>query len=1372
MKTFFVSSTFRDMHFERDTIHKRVAPMINELSRQFGETVEFCDLRWGVNTGDLDSDEGNRKVLSVCLDEIDRCQPYMIVILGERYGWIPDQALMREAAAQRHMTQIDCLNTSVTALEIEYGALESKEKLAHTLFYFREMSGSVPPEYRAENPWYFEQLNKLKNRIIKLSGGNVRFYKAAWNEDQQTLDGMTAFADMVSEDIQKLLQAQWQSFAALSEYERDHLTQWEYARQKSRMFSARDYMVTGLKETLQSGVPLISLRGVPGSGKSMLMSRLALSLSDEYCHVVPIFCGLTALCNDAVDIVKYMIHHLQALLPLAEHPVAETETAENQQLIQKLRKLIQSFKNSAPQKKLVFFIDALDQLTESGSDGLPFITEDLGGSVQMVVSHLNTFTLKNECHVQQISALSAEEIPMVINGILQTKGLDNRVLQTILEKESSHNPLYLSLLVHRFELMEKTEYDAINRLGGNGKAISDLQILMIQNASDDLEDLCADILSIASQRIGGELIQYAAEYIAASRHGLRPSDLEKLLTAKGIAWNQIEFSMFVQYLRDFFIVLNDGRICFSHKSILSGILSRISSIHRLHQDLFAYFKSVSANDTVRMQDILYYAAKTDQKKFIIDYINDHINDKTLITCAAKTVAQLIKEDCNLWWAQLIENADEYGVVENTIVNHNYLADFINIHLLNEFAPEHRFAELHIRKANYVLAKKLIQKLQTPDSAFTLLICATHYGKLFLNTNNAEDLWQAKALFDEAVLLWDRVLGELTFDNQAPILCQAANAYRHIGLSFFQMARSSGNHKHYEEAEDAYLKGICLLEACPTESSEDWCYILASTYFALGTCYKHFHDPAYPEIEEHWLKTVELLEKITSTANEFQKAKLLTAVYVELGMFYLAEGKCHDPQKAKLYFQKNIAHYRENEYRFKEADKYGFRFNYAVALSRTAALVLNQKGSLDEAYAYAETAAALFKKLYLQDDPAAAFFHLCDSYKIFSTVCLHFGESHHPKAKAILDELLQIIRSFAEKNPGMRITEEYVDALIYYARTSLLQPEKEIEVLQAAISLLKKLFSVRKDSNYLVKIDQCNAKIASVKNGQHSQKSDADLHQAVVYFNQGNYKDAFLLFEKAALAGNAMAQSNLGVMYIRGLYVAQSTEKALYWFELAAAQGVEAAKGYIQKLKSEAVVSDNKALFDEALALYQAGRLSEALKRFTALAEQGHTMAQYIVGNMYDFGESVPKNFETAFIWYKKAAEQGHPDAQYNLGCFYADGKGTKRDYEQAIAWFRKAADSGNKDAQREVITLSRELSKMYQDVAFRAMDAQRISEALYFLEKSGKYGNSNAYYNLAVLYAQGKAVKQDIEKAMHYAKQAMSMGNMRAKQLYDLLSGM
>ena len=98
MKTIFVSSTFRDMHYERDIIHERVTPALNHVARQYGESVSFCDLRWGVNTGDLESEEGSRKVLSVCMEEIDRCRPYMLVILGYRYGWIPSTGLIANAA--------------------------------------------------------------------------------------------------------------------------------------------------------------------------------------------------------------------------------------------------------------------------------------------------------------------------------------------------------------------------------------------------------------------------------------------------------------------------------------------------------------------------------------------------------------------------------------------------------------------------------------------------------------------------------------------------------------------------------------------------------------------------------------------------------------------------------------------------------------------------------------------------------------------------------------------------------------------------------------------------------------------------------------------------------------------------------------------------------------------------------------------------------------------------------------------------------------------------------------------------------------------------------------------------------------------------
>jgi hypothetical protein len=82
MKTIFVSSTFKDMHFERDAIQEIALPALRAEAMKYGESVSFCDLRWGINTGDLDSEEGSRKVLDVCLDEIDRCKPPMVVNLG------------------------------------------------------------------------------------------------------------------------------------------------------------------------------------------------------------------------------------------------------------------------------------------------------------------------------------------------------------------------------------------------------------------------------------------------------------------------------------------------------------------------------------------------------------------------------------------------------------------------------------------------------------------------------------------------------------------------------------------------------------------------------------------------------------------------------------------------------------------------------------------------------------------------------------------------------------------------------------------------------------------------------------------------------------------------------------------------------------------------------------------------------------------------------------------------------------------------------------------------------------------------------------------------------------------------------------------
>lgn len=152
MNTLFISSTFRDMNQERDAIQTLVVPEINEIARKYGTSVSVMDLRWGVDTSALESEEGSRKVLSVCLDEIDHCHPYMIVLLGERYGWIPSQELMEETVSSRADFTLTQLEKSVTALEIEYGALKNSQQMENILFYFRELTGDPPADYRSEGP--------------------------------------------------------------------------------------------------------------------------------------------------------------------------------------------------------------------------------------------------------------------------------------------------------------------------------------------------------------------------------------------------------------------------------------------------------------------------------------------------------------------------------------------------------------------------------------------------------------------------------------------------------------------------------------------------------------------------------------------------------------------------------------------------------------------------------------------------------------------------------------------------------------------------------------------------------------------------------------------------------------------------------------------------------------------------------------------------------------------------------------------------------------------------------------------------------------------------------------------------------------------
>ena len=80
------------------------------------------------------------------------------------------------------------------------------------------------------------------------------------------------------------------------------------------------------------------------------------------------------------------------------------------------------------------------------------------------------------------------------------------------------------------------------------------------------------------------------------------------------------------------------------------------------------------------------------------------------------------------------------------------------------------------------------------------------------------------------------------------------------------------------------------------------------------------------------------------------------------------------------------------------------------------------------------------------------------------------------------------------------------------------------------------------------------------------------------------------------------------------------------------------------------------------------------------ANKGDAYAQYSLGEMYYFGDGVPKDYKEAVKWYTKAAEQGNGYAQFKLGEMYHDGsgvfEGVPRDYKEAVKWYTKAAEQG------------------------------------------------------------------------------------------------
>lgn len=171
----------------------------------------------------------------------------------------------------------------------------------------------------------------------------------------------------------------------------------------------------------------------------------------------------------------------------------------------------------------------------------------------------------------------------------------------------------------------------------------------------------------------------------------------------------------------------------------------------------------------------------------------------------------------------------------------------------------------------------------------------------------------------------------------------------------------------------------------------------------------------------------------------------------------------------------------------------------------------------------------------------------------------------------------------------------------------------------------------------------------------------------------------LILKAAAAAGDATAQSGLGVRYAFGRGVMTNVAEAVKWWRKAAAQ--------------------NDAIAQCSLGVcYSLGRglekdYAEAVKWYRKAAGQNLPEGEYSLGACYEQGQGVVEDGAEAVKWFRKAAEQDHAQAQINLGVHYVTGLGVAKDEVEAYKWWFLAGEQGEEVARRNLTKLEGELTR-------------------------------------------------------------------------------
>jgi tetratricopeptide (TPR) repeat protein len=757
----FISSTFRDMQKDRDYLVKFIFPQLRKLCEQRGVNWHEVDLRWGIT--DEQSSEG--QVLPICLKEIQNCRPYFIGILGERYGWIPEQ--IKEDLIEQEPWIRNYAGHSVTELEILHGVLNDPLMTDHALFYFRD------PEYLktinqsaigdfTETPWaediekfgMNEALKRTENRKHKLGQLKQQIRNSGFPL-KENYKNVEQLGEWLLEDMRKVIDSLFPEGSEPSVYEREIMEHEAFAFTRAKLYIGGQKYCEVMDEYVRRGGNPLVVTGESGLGKSALLANWVMQHRNENPEDVVImhFIGASADSVNWENTVRRIITELKIRLDI---PGDIPETADQLKADFPVWLALAGMKG-----RVILVIDGLNQLENvPGALELTWFPEKLPENIRVISSTLPGRSLdvlkQRGSQFLIIEPLNRDERAQLVKQYLTqfSKQLDSVRLERIVSNPKFANPLALRILLD--ELRQFGVYEHLDVfIDRYMKADSILEMfnLKLERCENDFEQV----------RPG--LVKDALSFIWAGRRGLIEADLLNLLgdgdnPLPSRIWSPLYLAMEESFVN------RSGELDFFHDYLRLAVEKRYLADKQTkvikHGTLANYFENLEGYPYRKIKELPWQISKTENWErlsilfkewffFVIAFQQNHL-----------TIQK--------YWAQIEENSDirMTEAYEAITENENYDVHFVSS-VRDLLSSTYHFNEAE--KLSDFLLKKQRGEINPVD-------LATSLNARGVSLKNTGSLDEALQLFSEA----EQILRNLGTENGflATVLGNAANVLRRKG----------------------------------------------------------------------------------------------------------------------------------------------------------------------------------------------------------------------------------------------------------------------------------------------------------------------------------------------------------------------------------------------------------------------------------------------------------------------------------------------------------------------------------------------------------------------------------------------------------------